>query len=554
MAIIIGQPTEESDRILADGENDIIDGLGGGDIIIGGEGDDTLIGGLGNDQLQGEGGNDQLLGGSGSDILDGGEGTDQITEIGDLDFTLLNTQLFSRISGSLLLKTIEQLISIEHVTLVGGNSANVLDASAFSQGIVALNGQAGNDTLIGGSQDDRLIGGDDDDTLDGGAGRDKLSGGFGNDIYVVTDTGDAVLENLNEGIDTVQSNVSFTLGANVENLTLTSGATGRGNELSNIITGSSGSDRLDGGQSGSDTLRGGLGNDTYVIDGDVVADRVITITEAFNAGEDIIRSNRDFILVDHIEHLTLTGSNNIFGFGNSLDNVITGNIGDNTLSGQGGNDTLSGGSGNDFLDGGTGNDTFDGGSGFDTIFAFEDGNMILNQNTLITSSGTKHFVGIEAAQLRGRGGDNFITAASFSGSVTINGQGGNDTLSGGQVNDQLFGDTGKDTLNGGAGSDILNGFGGGSLEFDILTGGADADIFVLGDASRVFYAQSGLARITDFSTAEGDKIQLNGSLDQYKITFVGGDTFIERLPTGVIAVPIAVVKGVAVNISAFTFV
>ena len=51
-----------------------------------------------------------------------------------------------------------------------------------------------------------------------------MIGGLGNDTYVVDNAGDVVTEALNEGTDTVQSSVSYTLGANVENLTLTGSA------------------------------------------------------------------------------------------------------------------------------------------------------------------------------------------------------------------------------------------------------------------------------------------------------------------------------------------
>ena len=63
--------------------------------------------------------------------------------------------------------------------------------------------------------------------LDGGAGADTLVGGTGNDTYVVDNAGDVVTEGAGAGTDTVQSSVTFTLGANVENLTLT-GAGGSG--------------------------------------------------------------------------------------------------------------------------------------------------------------------------------------------------------------------------------------------------------------------------------------------------------------------------------------
>ncbi|HET7875522.1 MAG TPA: calcium-binding protein, partial [Methylomirabilota bacterium] len=100
--------------------------------------------------------------------------------------------------------------------------------------------------------------------LRGNSAANVLAGGPGNDTYVVG-AGDTVVENPGEGVDTVQSSVSWTLAANVESLTLTGTAAinGTGNALNNSLTGNTAANVLDGGP-GNDTLIGGRGNDTYV--------------------------------------------------------------------------------------------------------------------------------------------------------------------------------------------------------------------------------------------------------------------------------------------------
>ncbi len=68
-----------------------------------------------------------------------------------------------------------------------------------------------------------------------------------------------------QGTDTVNASVTYTIGANVENLTLT-GATainGTGNASNNTLIGNSGNNRLVG-NDGADTLTGSGGKDTFV--------------------------------------------------------------------------------------------------------------------------------------------------------------------------------------------------------------------------------------------------------------------------------------------------
>jgi|GEM_PF-5569339 len=263
------------------------------------------------------------------------------------------------------------------------------------------------DSLYGGNGNDSLDGGIGDDTLNGGTGADTLIGGTGNDTYIVDNVGDVVTETstIATEIDTVQSSITYTLVANVENLTLTgtTAINGTGNALNNTITGNSGNNILDGG-TGADILIGGTGNDTYIVDnvGDVVTETSTLATEI-----DTVQSSITYTLVANVENLTLTGTAAIDGTGNTLNNILIGNSGNNLLVGGAGNDTLTGNAGSDILAGGTGNDTLnlglnDGASDF-VRYAFGDGSDTINQ--FVRGSDKLSFTGINSIDVKVSGSD-----------------------------------------------------------------------------------------------------------------------------------------------------
>lgn len=259
---------------------------------------------------------------------------------------------------------------------IGGSGADSLTGNEVAN---TLNGGAGGDLLYGFEGNDVLLGGAGTDYLDGGTGSDTLSGGDGNDTYIVGSAGDTLIETnaaaATGGTDLVMSGFTITLGANIENLTLTGTATinGTGNATNNVITGNAaanvlnglgGNDWLNGG-AGNDTMTGGDGNDTYYVN---TALDAVSETNALAAGGiDKVVSSVTRALGANFENLTLTGSAALTGTGNTLANAIDGNTGANVLSGLGGNDKIFGSDGNDVILGGLGNDVLQGGGGNDTF-------------------------------------------------------------------------------------------------------------------------------------------------------------------------------------------
>ncbi len=233
-------------------------------------------------------------------------------------------------------------------------------------------GSSQNDLLFGGVPDDRIHGGDGQDIIYAGPGNDTIWGDAGadimlgednNDTYHVDDPNDRVIEAALGGNDTVASTVSYALSRNVEQLILQGAGAidGTGNEQDNVLIGNNAANVLDGGF-GKDAMAGGAGDDTYVLDN--LSD---TVAEAVNEGVDTVLSPFTYTLGPNVERITLTGTSDINGTGNELDNLLTGNGGINRLDGKGGTDHLIGGLGNDILAGGTGNnDLLEGGAGFDT--------------------------------------------------------------------------------------------------------------------------------------------------------------------------------------------
>jgi Ca2+-binding RTX toxin-like protein len=126
-------------------------------------------------------------------------------------------------------------------------------------------GAGGKDFIQALGGDDTVYGGVGRDKVDGGLGADVMYGGPGDDTYTVDNPDDRVIENHHGGADRVKSSVSFTLGENVENLTLTGSdnTDGTGNGSANAVTGNASNNVLSG-EGGKDTLRGKAGDDILI--------------------------------------------------------------------------------------------------------------------------------------------------------------------------------------------------------------------------------------------------------------------------------------------------
>ncbi|MDO8706072.1 MAG: calcium-binding protein, partial [Sulfuricaulis sp.] len=434
----------------------------GADLIIGTNGgNDTLDGGAGADSLVGEAGNDTYI----------------VDNVGDAVFEGEYSGGFDTVQSSVSF-TLSPYV--ENLTLTGTTAINGTGNEAAN----TLTGNSANNVLTGFARNDTLTGGGGDDTLDGGLGADAMAGGIGNDVYMVDDSADTVVENLNEGIDTVQSSISYALGSNVENLTLTgtSVISGSGNVANNRLDGSL--------NSSANVLAGGTGDDIYIIGaGD-------SVLENSNEGTDTVQSSIIYTLGANVENLTLTGAAAINATGNALNNVLTGNSAPNTLVGLEGDDTLNGLDGDDTLTGGAGNDLLDAGLGTGQDLGYlygETGNDILIADT-------------GANLLHGGDGDDVMSGGR--GTSLLEGGAGNDTLMAGDRGSYLYGDYWS------PGNGVTVGH-------DILVGGPGGDILVGG------YGNDGLAGRKGSDTLEGGP----GNDTYYFNRDDGEDTVIENDPT-----------------------
>jgi Ca2+-binding RTX toxin-like protein len=491
--------SEGNDTILAGRGHDVVDGGDGNDSLSGGDGDDTLIGGAGddvadgeaaNDLLIGDDGNDTLTGAAGSDRLLGGSGTDLLSDSGDFDWTLSSLNLTG--NGT------DIFTGIESALLTGGAGNNRLIVTSFT-GPVTLNGNSGNDKLIGGSNADVLEGGDGDDTLTGNAGNDTLAGGD-------TTDGDAGSDMVIEA-----GALTYTLTSDPaeshDRATLTGAGTDQllGIELVELVTANTNS-RIDAsGFRGDTRMVGGNGRDTLIggSGDDYVVGRSGNDSLTGNAGNDTLLglAGNDTLSGDAGRDSITAGDGNDRVNGGADGDVLDGGTGNDTLSGDAGDDRISGQADKDSLTGGTGRDTIEGGTHNDTIAGGDDADLISGDAGDDSLDG-----GTGSDLLDGRAGND--TLRGDSGNDTCLGGAGNDRIISGDGNDTVYGQEGNDSINGGNGHDVLNGGGGkdillGGAGHDWLLGGTDDDTLRGDSGEDIINGQAGRDRLIGNAPEDG---------------------------------------------------
>ncbi len=488
--------TDEKEKIMAGGFNDIIHAGGGNDEIRAGHGNDTLIGGKGNDIL---------YGGEGDDIYvwNKGDGLDEMWEEAGLDTIRFGEGIafsdltFTYDDGALLITvggddnqglkiwnffgSQKDKYMVEKLAFADGSSFNLSES-----GLVLtqkdtddqVEGTAFDDTIYGNGGSDTIHAEDGNDVIIGGKGDDELHGEEGNDVYIW---------NRGDGFDELHDEH----GSNIIRF-------GQDISFSDLIFRHNGYD-LDIYINGDSTQ--GLRLTYYFYN-----DRGIHYTLEFADGS-------SFDLAENGLVLTQSDQDESCG-GTVYDDIIYGNGGDDVIYGRNGNDVMIGGKGNDELCGEEGNDiiVWNRGDGFDTVIDYNVGINTVRFGADITMKqlvfereNNNLYIFVDGDRTQGIKLVNFASKYKLEfadGTVYSPDKDGlflsqsdkDDNESGSPFDDILYGNGGDDTLHGKEGNDILCGGKGN----DNLIGGEGDDIYLykLGDGFDIINDLQGNDKIS----------------------------------------------------------
>ena len=449
-------------------------------------GDDIMYGRGGDDYLDGGIGNDYLVGGAGGDTLIGGAGIDTIS--------------YWDASGAGV------VVNLTTMKASGVGSEAQGDVISGFENIEGVNHDQGHDILTGSAVANRIDGMGGNDRIDGVGGNDTLYGGTGNDV-IAGGSGNDYIEDLDQDNQLSGGDGNDRILAGGYNDTADGGA---GDDWLSCDRGSFIEDEVN-------VLRGGAGADRII--GSAAKNDIATYSEGtvgvainLTAGT-ASGGNAQGDVLSGIEHL----------IGSSGNDQLTGSVDANSLSGGAGNDILHGMDGNDRLDGGVGTDTLYGDFGSDTLTGGANADTLdggIGNDSLLGGDDNDILRGgIGADRLDGGAGTDSVMYTESTAAVTVNlasgaGSGSNaqgdvlvsiENVYGSNYNDTLAGNAGANGLVGGAGNDVLAGMGG----KDTLVGGAGADRFYYATLSDSPVGANA-DRITDFSHAQGDRIDLHG--------------------------------------------
>jgi Ca2+-binding RTX toxin-like protein len=542
--------------------SDTLEGAGGTDVLVGLDNSDTLVGFKGSDVLLGGGGDDtfdfftdEVVAG---EVIDGGFGLlDRLLLNGNVNFTGATISSVERLEfrttgpntatftadqlGSWQAGLGEQGFGLARDLSITGSAAtdnvvfnmgtatsldlSLVGLSAWTAGTdtVTVNGDADAEsitaggffvamTLNGNGGDDTLIG-DGDDTLNGGDGSDTILASAGGTIN--GGTGGTNVDTL-----AVRSSDDFssTTITSIERLSFTEGAA-----FATFLAA----------QLGGGILAGNL-----QVNGSSLGDRL-----TFMMGASTTIDLSGFVL----SNWTGLGSPNPFDeivvFGDADAELMIGSSGDDRLVGNDGSDTLNGGPGADALSGGGGTDILyfdaldavgptggtglDGGDGYDYAFALGAAPVIVFPGSISIESVT------------GGPGDDFLNAFNATFDATLNGMGGADFLQGGAGNDTIFFDALDTVVDGGAGTDFAWAFGEtapvsvnlAAQHLEIVWGGAGGD--TLNAAGTAVAVQiDGMTGNDAITGGNANNILIgNGGADQITGGGVGDQLYFDHLDT-----------------------
>ena len=572
--------TTAGDVIQGLGGNDTLKAGAGGNRLDGGDGDDVLNGAAGNDTIIGDdqsnltahnvmnglGGDDlivsyswydQVTAGSGNDtvsswaqqtsqVMDGGTGIDTL-EINSLidsndpvHFVMGQTTTFSiaGINGA-------TYVNFEALKVTLGTGSCSIEGGNYNDRILFAYNNNSNAVSTFEAGTIRANGGDDVIAFNGitasGGGVEQIYGGDGYDSLSWT-IGTATIIDLSinaaTGIVTADGH-KFAHFFEMEAVSF---------YAYSAITGAldykgfAGADSINVAATLSSTVSTFGGNDNISVNGGPA-------TVLAGAGDDVITAGF-YTETSAVSFSGGDGNDRIVG-GSGLSHLF-GDAGNDTIDASNTHSQVHGGSGDDILSltflyastSGSGAGVLDGGSGHDrltlTLAGLDALTFNCNGQSLTLPDGTR-ITGIEGFNLQAaRGNDNLTSSNGSFGAIEniLNGGAGNDTLHALGNGAALDGSFGADRLIGGAGNDLLNG--GYGLEGDTLlggagndtltgaygrdseTGGLGADWFVLNAYYETGITPTTRDRITDFKSAEGDKIDLT-AVDANTTALATGD-------------------------------